>query len=60
MSVKNEEVLKKRREYVVNEIHRRTHEKLEYVVNDIADRLFLHPRTIYRDLMKARDENSKR
>lgn len=55
MSVKNKELLNKRREYVAKEILKRSHEKAEFVVNEIAAKLFLNPRTIWRDLKEYRE-----
>jgi len=59
MSVKKKETLQARRQFIVEEVRKRTHEKLEYVVNDLADRLFLSVRTIYRDLENYREDTTK-
>lgn len=55
MSVKNKELLRKRREHVAKEILKRSHEKAEAVVNELAEKLFLNPRTIWRDLKEYRE-----
>jgi hypothetical protein len=47
----------RRRAFVLQEVTERSHEKTEYVINDIAERLYLRPTTIWNDLAKARTED---
>ena len=50
--------IERRRNYVSNEISNRSNEKVEVVINEIADRLFLRPTTIWNDLKFSK--NSRR
>jgi hypothetical protein len=51
---KNQLDLVRRRIDVAKEVRERANEKTEAVVNDIAERLYLRPGTIYGDLKKVK------
>lgn len=51
---KNKSDIERRQTFVLNEIKSRKGEKIENVINDIANRLFLRPSTIWRDLQNAK------
>ena len=50
--------IERRRRDVLKEVVERKNEKTEYVVNQIAERLYLRPSTIWNDLKNARELNS--
>lgn len=52
---KNQIDIQRRRRDVLQEISERRSEKTEYVVNQIAERLYLRPSTIWNDLKHARE-----
>lgn len=52
---KNKIDVERRRADVLKEISSRKAEKTEYVVNQIAERLYLRPSTIWNDLKHARE-----
>jgi hypothetical protein len=47
--------LERRRKDVAEEVARRSDEKVENVINEIAERLYLRPGTIWRDLKEGRE-----
>lgn len=47
---KNQSDIDRRRRDVYNEVTKRQNEKVENVVNEIAERLYLRPSSIWRDL----------
>ena len=51
MSVNKREAIRKRSQYVQEQIKKRGG-KIEAVVNDLAAELFLDPRTIWRDVTR--------
>lgn len=51
---KNKHDIERRRVDVAKEIRSRSDEKTECVVNEIANRLYLRPSTIWNDLKNAR------
>ena len=51
---KNKTDIERRQLFVLNEIKTRKGEKIENVINDIANKLFLRPSTIWRDLQNAK------
>lgn len=46
--------IERRRAYVSTEVSKRSGEKVEFVVNEIAERLFLRPTTIWNDLKNSK------
>jgi hypothetical protein len=56
---KNKVDIERRRRDVSKEIERRQSEKVENVVNEIAERLYLRPSSIWRDL-RLYKENGER
>lgn len=54
---KNKHDIERRRIDVAKEIENRCDEKTESVVNEIAERLYLRPSTIWNDLKMSRSEN---
>jgi hypothetical protein len=54
---KNKCDIERRRNDIVDEINTRSNEKTESVINEIADRLYLRPSTIWNDLKMARSIN---
>jgi len=58
---KNHSDIERRRKDVLKELNERSNEKTEYVINQIAERLYLRPSTIWNDLRFAREnKNGKR
>lgn len=55
---KNHSDIERRRKDVLTELNKRSNEKTEYVVNDIAFRLYLRPSTIWNDLRFARENKN--
>jgi hypothetical protein len=55
MSVKNTDSLTARARLVQDEVNKRQGEKIEAVVRDLANSLFLSERTIWRDLAKRNE-----
>jgi hypothetical protein len=53
---KNKSDIERRQSFVLNEIQTRKGEKIENVINDIAEKLFLRPSTIWRDLQNAKSQ----
>ena len=56
---KNQKDIERRRNDVAKEIINRGNEKTETVVNEIADRLYLRPSTIWNDLSKSKKQNGE-
>lgn len=54
---KNKTDIERRQTFVLSEIKSRKGEKIENVINDIANRLFLRPSTIWRDLQNAKSNS---
>jgi len=54
---KNKHDIERRRTDVAREIENRANEKTECVVNEIAERLYLRPSTIWNDLKMSKNEN---
>jgi hypothetical protein len=52
---KNSCDIERRRRDVLSEVSARQSEKTEYVINQIAERLYLRPSTIWNDLKNARE-----
>lgn len=55
---KNHSDIERRRKAVLKELTERSDEKTEYVINQIAERLFLRPSTIWNDLRFARENKN--
>jgi hypothetical protein len=54
---KNKSDIERRQTFVLNEINSRKGEKIDNIVNDIAEKLFLRPSTIWRDLQNAKSNS---
>ncbi|CAB4128221.1 hypothetical protein UFOVP105_25 [uncultured Caudovirales phage] len=52
---KNSCDIERRRKDILKEVSERQSEKTEYVINQIAERLYLRPSTIWNDLKNARE-----
>jgi len=50
---KNQQTLANRRAFVLEQIKRRKNEKVETIVNQIAQSIFLSPATIWNDLKNS-------
>ncbi len=51
---KNKTVIRNRREFIAAQIRRRKHEKVETIVRQVAEGLFLSEATIWNDLREGK------